>query len=655
MRAIGCTYSPRLEAILSSPSYLAAFEVFLKKNQAHENLLFLEALSRLNCQQNLSNIEAAVERILKTFIVKNASMEINITCREATEKAYESSRFTVLNAKNALKIFEEAKLEVCQLLEAKTEEFKRIHNMSISNVEQQPRNCQKRVVIIGGGFVGFTVASILDPMSRFHVTLIDAKDSFEYTPGMIKMLVRPEDASSLRVRHESYVKNGRVMIGIADRLENDATMVHVNGESIPFDYLVIATGSSYQSKLKSFDISALYRMTDLGKEYLELKSAKDILIIGGGLVGCELAAEIALHKFPDGCPKKKSVTIVESHSSLVRRSSPSTQKKALEYLQNIGVNVICNEKIVDFDSGEDNIFLGSSGRRFSGFDKIYLATGTSPCSQLLKASDISCNLDFTVDNWDRIRVKPTLQLDHPKYSTIFAGGDVTNVKEEKTGYSATLAGVCIARNICRMEKGKRPLKQGTGGTLSAPMVPLHGKEDQGGIGRQQLSSWKKSFSFLNPTWAALKYFDEQEFIRIVAGETKIRQRPIGRLPTPLNDTTENHTNSFRFYHRHGNHHVDADTHQGSTTNLSGVDVLSSAADGDSAVDLQNGTSSSLNCGIESLDQASISGVSKSLSSESLYARSVNEFQAVKHPRSQPPRNPSTTSRHQASSDHLNEF
>jgi NADH dehydrogenase FAD-containing subunit len=186
--------------------------------------------------------------------------------------------------------------------------------------------------------------------------------------------------------------------------------------------------------------------------------------------------------------------LVESHSTLVRRSTPERQQKALNYLRSIGVNVICDEKIVDFNTTGANLFLGSSGRPYRGFDKVYLATGTTPCSQVLKqTADVvakgndsnqdTTNLESCVDNWDRICVKPTLQLKHWKYQHIFAGGDVTNVKEEKTGYAATLAGVCIARNICRMEKGKQPLDQGAGGTLPAPMSPLHGKKDQGGIGR----------------------------------------------------------------------------------------------------------------------------------------------------------------------------
>ncbi|ORZ20459.1 hypothetical protein BCR42DRAFT_370183 [Absidia repens] len=422
----GSSYLRILGDFLTCPPLLAAFESFLRDCQAHENLLFMEALARLECEQNVANIEHAIR------------------CPD----------FMLL------------------LLMPK------VRNTNPANM--------------GNKCIMYTDVGFLLPLNRDSVFL----DSFEYTPGMIKMLVRPEETtSSMRVRHDAYIKNGRVVIGVANRIEKDATMVHVNNESIPFDYLVIATGSTYQSKLKSFDISALYRMSDLSSEYNGLKLAKNILVVGGGLVGCELAAEIALHEFPDGQPKRKSVTLVESHSSLVRRSTPARQQKALEYLRAIGVDVVCNEKIVDFDTSGNNAFLGSSGRLYKHFDKVYLATGTTPCCQILKQprqtslhddDSTMMDLDTCVDNWDRICVKPTLQLKHWKYQHIFAGGDVTDVKEEKTGYAATLAGVCIARNICRMEKGKQPLEQGEGGTLPAPLSPLHGKNDQGGIGRGKL-------------------------------------------------------------------------------------------------------------------------------------------------------------------------
>lgn len=95
-------------------------------------------------------------------------------------------------------------------------------------------------------------------MPLFHVTLIDTKGKqragmccfvvkplqlmmvmmmiacFEYTPGIVKRIVHPEDNESdaLRVRHDSYVRNGRVIIGYAEGICNNATSIRVNGEKV---------------------------------------------------------------------------------------------------------------------------------------------------------------------------------------------------------------------------------------------------------------------------------------------------------------------------------------------------------------------------------------------------------------------------------------
>lgn len=56
-------FHPRfLDETLCSPQFLSAFEAYLEKNYCHENLLFIEALARLGCEQNLANIERAVDR-----------------------------------------------------------------------------------------------------------------------------------------------------------------------------------------------------------------------------------------------------------------------------------------------------------------------------------------------------------------------------------------------------------------------------------------------------------------------------------------------------------------------------------------------------------------------------------------------------------------
>ncbi|KAI8875141.1 hypothetical protein K501DRAFT_135305, partial [Backusella circina FSU 941] len=254
------------------------------------------------------------------------------------------------------------------------------------------------------------------------------------------------------------------------------------------------------------------------------------IILGGGLVGCELATEIAQHSYPAPYNFKKKITLVESYSRLVKNSSSKRQTKAFNFLSGLGVDIVLNEKITDFNMSDTNTYVGSSGRLYSNYDKVFLATGTRPCSDILQGEGV-VEFESCLDHGNRICVKPTLQLDHWKYNHIFAGGDVTNVAEEKTGYAATLAGVCIARNICRLEKRKEPLKQGTKGTLPAPSKPLDGIKSHGGL--EHINAFKKTFAFLNHTWAALKYFDEGEFLNIVQGEVSPTSNAIGKKPKVL--------------------------------------------------------------------------------------------------------------------------
>ncbi|KAI8370073.1 hypothetical protein EDC96DRAFT_606765 [Choanephora cucurbitarum] len=523
-----------LTQVLSNPKMLHEFEFFLRQSWSHESLLFIEAMTQLRHETETKTVENSLHRIYKTFLAPGSPFELNVTTQDQVREDIRSLQWAIVDRVDAVAILEETEIQVLDMLNTKLFEFLQFMDIPTKQANlNHVQNYQVRVVIVGGGFTGFTVASILDQMPRFYVTLIDTKDSFEYTPGIVKKIVNPEQSSSLRVRHDAYVKNGRVIIGYAEHLSNKGKTISVNNEIVEFDYLVVATGSAYSSQLKSTDTSSLYRMTGLEESYFELLKAHKVLIIGGGLVGCELASEISQHQFPGPHPNKK-ITLVDSHPNVVNRSDAHQQNMALKYLQNLGVEVVCNERILDFDTSNQKSYLGSSGRVYSGYDKVFIATGTRPNSTLFGSATDDHSLDSCIDAWGRIKVKPTLQIDHYKYDHIFAGGDVTNVVEEKTGYAATISGVCIARNICRLVKGKTPLKQGTKGTLPAPLKPLHGMLENGGIGKQNLNALKKRFSFLNPSWAALKYFDEQQFLKIVQGQGTIHSSQVlGRLPRKL--------------------------------------------------------------------------------------------------------------------------
>ena len=55
--------------------------------------------------------------------------------------------------------------------------------------------CRRRVLIIGGSFSG--LAAGRDLGSHYLVTIIDAKEYFEYTPGVLRAYVKPKHLDAL--------------------------------------------------------------------------------------------------------------------------------------------------------------------------------------------------------------------------------------------------------------------------------------------------------------------------------------------------------------------------------------------------------------------------------------------------------------------------
>lgn len=57
-------------------------------------------------------------------------------------------------------------------------------------------------------------------------------DSFEYTPHIVSKIVNGETMSSLRFTHDSYIINGKVIIGYVEDICEDAKCVKVNDEKV---------------------------------------------------------------------------------------------------------------------------------------------------------------------------------------------------------------------------------------------------------------------------------------------------------------------------------------------------------------------------------------------------------------------------------------
>lgn len=292
----------------------------------------------------------------------------------------------------------------------------------------------KNVVIIGGGFAGAYAAKKLE--KDFSVTLIDAKDYFEFTPSVLRTIVEPEHMKRIQVLHSHYLHKAQLVRDDAVKIKE--TEVLTKKKSYGFDYLIICSGSKYNTPIKEMDLVITSRAQELRNYAQKLQEADKVLIIGGGIVGVELAAEI-VERFPF-----KKITLVHSKTMLIERNHPKAQAYAQHFLEERGVIIRFNEKVV---SSNQRFYITDKGTKLEA-DLAFLCTGIIPnyeylepeCSTSLNEKKSLCVNDF---------------LQVQRFRNVFAAGDITNIPEEKTAQAAEKQATIVVKNIYHLEEDER--------------------------------------------------------------------------------------------------------------------------------------------------------------------------------------------------------
>lgn len=291
-------------------------------------------------------------------------------------------------------------------------------------------NKDQKILIIGGGFAGARMTQDLAKAGFKSITMIDKKDYFEVTYATLRALAQPDLGKSARKPYADFIKGEFRQGVVKDLAQNSATLE--DGSQIDFDIAVVATGSSYSTLpiAKSQDAMTLSaREAEFADANQQLQAAQKVLIIGGGIVGVELAGEIADHH-PD-----KSVLLAHSSDRLVEELKPKASMLAEKQLKSLGVKILYNTHL----SPEDSTYQKA--------DIVYMCVGLNPNTSLMKA-----NFSSVLDEQGRIKVDGQFRAEGT--DNIFALGDCANVAEGKLGYLADLQAGALAKNIIALSNGK---------------------------------------------------------------------------------------------------------------------------------------------------------------------------------------------------------
>lgn len=298
-----------------------------------------------------------------------------------------------------------------------------------------------QVLIIGGGFAGVSVAQQLEKQG-ISTLLIDKKDYFEVTYAVLRDVASPQSNRGNARQYYKSILSGTFVQGAVQELGQNSAVVD-NGEIIHFDKVVIASGSRYPSLplAKSSNASSLYdRETELTGYNNKLQSASSVLIIGGGVVGVELAGEIA-YAMPD-----KQITLAHNNEALLNGFKLKAQQKALVQLENLGVKVEFN---VNYQKANERYEDQNSGKSITP-DLVFVATRTLPNNDFLQP-----NFSHLLNDNGLVKVDANLRV--LEQENFYAIGDIADVGEAKLGYLAVEQGKYLAKSIAK-ELSNKPVK-----------------------------------------------------------------------------------------------------------------------------------------------------------------------------------------------------
>ncbi|PPK88626.1 NADH dehydrogenase [Neolewinella xylanilytica] len=308
-----------------------------------------------------------------------------------------------------------------------------------------PESPLERIVIVGGGFGGLQMARKL-VKAEYQVVLIDRNNYHQFQPLFYQVAMAGLEPSSIvfpfrklfQGRDNIFIRMAEVthVDPVAKQLQTP--LGHCN-----YDHLIIATGAD----TNYYGNEELERQTLPMKsvvEALQLRNAilddyedalttpgyddrqelVDVVIVGGGATGVELAgslAEMKTHVLPKDYPElhveeEFDIYLIQSGDVILKGMSANSSEKALKYLEELGVKVILNSRVTAFDG---RLVSLDDGRTIASQKVIWAAGIKGMPLPGLPPDTITYGNRLAVDRFHRVR----------GMDGIYAIGDVAYMEE----------------------------------------------------------------------------------------------------------------------------------------------------------------------------------------------------------------------------------
>jgi NADH dehydrogenase len=341
-------------------------------------------------------------------------------------------------------------------------------------MERHMAQARPKVVIVGAGFGGLEAAKAL-ARAPVDVAVIDRQNHHCFQPLLYQVAtaaLSPADVA-WPIRHILRKQaNATVLMADVRAIDTAKRVVHADPISVPYDYLVLATGATHSyfghdewaevaPGLKRIEdatrirrrILIAFEQAELTTDEAERARLLTFAIVGGGATGVEMAGAISevarqslAKDFRHIDPTAARIVLIEAGPRIM----PTLPEKLSDYVRRTlakkGVEVMTSTRVTSCDARGVDLEHGR------------LDAGTVIWAAGVVASPAARWLDAAHDRAGRVLVNPDLSV--PGHPNVFAIGDTATIKDQSgipgTAPPAKQMGAYVGRLIAARVEGGAP-------------------------------------------------------------------------------------------------------------------------------------------------------------------------------------------------------
>ena len=347
----------------------------------------------------------------------------------------------------------------------------------------------RRIIVIGSGAAGMSAASAARKASSdAQITVFTEDEDIAYSPCAIPWGIEGRSGWDEIVMHtpEFYEKERNIKVVTRTRVESadgDAKTVTADGQTYPYDALVIATGGRvFVPPVPGADLANVFvvRTVRDGKDIqAALKDVDSVVIGGAGVIGLELAVAIR--------EMGKDVTVIEMMDQVIPRIADKDMADEIqEHLESKGIKFVMKAPIQAVNGDGKVSSVTAAGQEY-------------PCGLMIFATGVRANLDIPkalgldVGQLNALIAAPTLNAYRRGrlVPDVYVAGDLVQCESavmpgatmSQLGSTAVRQGLVAGNNAAGGEKKLF-------GPVASPWVSVIGDKQIAGTGLSLgLASW----------------------------------------------------------------------------------------------------------------------------------------------------------------------